>query len=105
MAFFSLLLKCHFGISIGMETFASALINALGGTAQVAELSDAPMSTIHNMRRCLTGSRLNHLRRIAAMEGLAERVDEVARQHGVELPPLARRIAGRDQHHSQVDAA
>lgn len=46
------------------------------------------MSTVHNMRRRLTDSRLNHLRRIAEAEGLSDLVYELARQHGVVLRPL-----------------
>lgn len=72
-----------------MDLFASALIDALGGTAKVASLAEAPMSTVHNMRRRLTRSRLNHLRRIAAAEGLSREVIDLARAHGVALEPLA----------------
>ena len=71
-----------------MDPFASALIDRLGGTARVASLADAPMSTVHNMRRRLTVSRLNHLRRIASDIGLADEVENLARQHGMELSPI-----------------
>lgn len=69
-----------------MDRFASALIDALGGTAKVAELMHAPISTVHNMRtRRLTESRLNHLRRIAQDSTPPVDVAEIAATHGVEL--------------------
>ncbi|GAA4220210.1 hypothetical protein GCM10022253_23840 [Sphingomonas endophytica] len=71
-----------------MSTFASALIDALGGTAKVASLAETPMSTVHNMRRRLTESRLNHLRRIAEDAGLGSQVMALAADHGVMLKPL-----------------
>lgn len=69
-----------------MDRFASALIDALGGTAKVAELMHAPVSTVHNMRtRRLTDSRLNHLRRIAQDSVPPVNVTVLAAAHGVEL--------------------
>lgn len=85
-----------------MSTFASALIDALGGTAKVASLAEAPMSTVHNMRRRLTDSRLNHLRRIAKDEGLEARVADLAAVHGVPLKPLG--AEGGNECHASVDA-
>jgi hypothetical protein len=69
-----------------MDRFASALIDALGGTAKVADLMHAPISTVHNMRtRRLTESRLNHLRRIAQDCAPPVDVAALASIHGVEL--------------------
>jgi len=69
-----------------MDQFASAVIDALGGTAKVAELMHAPVSTVHNMRtRRLTASRLNHLRRIAQDQVPPVNVALIAAEHGVEL--------------------
>ena len=69
-----------------MDRFASALIDALGGTVKVAELMHAPISTVHNMRtRRLTESRLNHLRRIAQDSIPPVDVAKIAASHCVEL--------------------
>ncbi len=81
-----------------MQTFASELINLLGGTTKVARLAEAPGSTVNNMRKRLTASRLNHLRRIAEAEGLAVQVAELALHHGVVLRPL--RGDGADEVHA-----
>jgi hypothetical protein len=73
-----------------MDKFAAALIDALGGTTEVARFMSAPVSTVHNMRtKRLTGSRLNHLRRIARDERPSLDVAALASDHGFELPPIA----------------
>lgn len=72
-----------------METFASALIDALGGTTRTAELMNAPLSTVHNMRtRKLTGSRLDHLRRIARDMQPPVDVSAIAARFDIELDPI-----------------
>ena len=72
-----------------MDQFASALIDALGGTTKTATLMEAPISTVHNMRtRKLTGSRLNHLRRIAQNVEPPVDVAALADRFGVELEPI-----------------
>jgi hypothetical protein len=46
-----------------METAASILIDALGGTTAVARMTDAPVSTVHSWRKNgIPRSRLAHLR-------------------------------------------
>jgi len=83
-----------------MDRFASALIDALGGTARVAELMHAPLSTVHNMRtRRLTDSRLNHLRRIAQDSAPPVDVASLAATHGVELrsiEPMPAQSSGKN---------
>lgn len=69
-----------------MDKFACALIDALGGTAKVAQAMNAPASTVSNMRSNLTGSRLNHLRRIARQDHPSLDIEALAAEHGVELP-------------------
>lgn len=72
-----------------MDEFANALIDALGGTTKTAALMEAPLSTVHNMRtRKLTGSRLNHLRRIANDLEPPVDVPALAARFGVELEPI-----------------
>ncbi|WP_161773104.1 hypothetical protein [Sphingomonas sp. RIT328] len=72
-----------------MDTFPAALIDAMGGTTVVARLMNAPVSTVNNMRtRRVTGSRLNHLRRIALAEFPNLDVEAIAANHGVELPTM-----------------
>ena len=71
-----------------MDRFACALIDALGGTAKVAQAMHAPPTTVSNMRTNLTTSRLNHLRRIARQEHPSLDVEALAAANGVELPPI-----------------
>lgn len=53
-----------------MSTYADRLIDALGGTTEVAELVKAPTSTVHSWRRKgLSPSRLDHLKLAAAAAG------------------------------------
>lgn len=85
-----------------MDKFACALIDALGGTAKVAHAMNAPASTVSNMRSNLTGSRLNHLRRIARQDHPSLDVDALAAEHGVELPPIGSDIAPSSGTSSQI---
>jgi hypothetical protein len=71
-----------------MNGFACALIDALGGTAKVAQAMNAPPTTVSNMRSNLTPSRLNHLRRIARQDHPNLDVEALAAEYGVELPPI-----------------
>lgn len=92
-----------------MDRFASALIDALGGTAKVAELMHAPISTVHNMRtRRLTESRLNHLRRIAQDSVPPVNVTVLAAAYGVELrsiePASVQSSGNADANSPQVPA-
>ena len=67
-----------------MSTFADALIDAMGGTTKVSVFTKAPLSTVHSWRtKGLTGSRLDHLRRVIATERLDVDVPALARAHGV----------------------
>ena len=73
-----------------MDDFACALIDALGGTTETARLMNAPVSTVQNMKsRKLTGSRLDHLRRIAQDRDPPLDVDAIAARFDVELPPIS----------------
>jgi hypothetical protein len=86
-----------------MDRFASALIDALGGTAKVADLMHAPVSTVHNMRtRRLTDSRLNHLRRIAQDYVPPVDVSALAAAHGIELRSIDPAL---DQSSGKIDAS
>jgi hypothetical protein len=74
----------------GMDDFANALIDALGGTTAVANRARTGVSTVHHWRRSgLSPSRLDHLRRIAQDECPSVNVNLIAAEHGVELPPIA----------------
>lgn len=89
MAFYALREQCHFGMLMVMDSFATALIDALGGTTAVANRARTGVSTVHHWRRAgLSASRLDHLRRIAQDELPLVDVDAIAAQHGVELPPI-----------------
>ena len=86
-ATFLLQLRCHFGMYAVMDAFANELIDAMGGTQEVATLALAPVRTIYNWRnRGLSPSRLDHLRRIAQDDLPTVDVEAIARRHGVELP-------------------
>jgi hypothetical protein len=72
-----------------MDSFANALIDALGGTTAVANRARTGVSTVHHWRRTgLSASRLDHLRRIAQDELPSVNVEAIAAEHGVELPPI-----------------
>lgn len=93
-AFLGLFGKCHFGITRAMDSFANALIDALGGTTAVANRARTGVSTVHHWRRNgLSASRLDHLRRIAQDELPAVNVEVIAAQHGVHLPTIGETIA------------
>lgn len=54
-----------------METFASKVIDALGGTTAVSRLTEAPPSTVHSWRSIgIPKSRLAHLKLLATTEGV-----------------------------------
>jgi len=72
-----------------MNCFASSLIDALGGTTVVAEMSEMSKSTVHRMRSQPTVSRINHLRRVAHMERPSVDVAAIAVEHGFKLAPIA----------------
>ena len=76
-----------------MNGFACALIDALGGTAKVAQAMHAAPTTVSNMRSNLTTSRLNHLRRIARQDHPDLDVEGLAAKYGVELPPINSTVA------------
>lgn len=51
-------------------TYANQVIDALGGTSEVARLAEAPTSTVHSWRKIgIPPSRLAHLKLIAAQLG------------------------------------
>ena len=54
-------------ISYGMDnTYANAVIDALGGTTAVASLMNAPVSTVHTWRKKgIPASRMAHIRLLA----------------------------------------
>lgn len=59
-----------------METPASRLIDALGGTTAVARLVESPTSTVHSWRKNgIPNSRLHHLRLAAKAKKLKVNVD------------------------------
>jgi hypothetical protein len=77
-----------------MDAFASALIDAMKGTSNVARLAKAPITTVHNWRRAgLAPSRLDHLRRIARDEFPGVDVAAIAAAHGVSLDDEAEHTA------------
>lgn len=54
-----------------METFADQVIDALGGTSEVARLIEAPTSTVHSWRKIgIPPSRLAHLKLVASHKGV-----------------------------------
>lgn len=73
-----------------MDEFACALIKALGGATATARMMSAPVTTVQNMKRRLTPSRLDHLRRIAEHVEPPVNVEAIAEKHGVDLPPIVR---------------
>ena len=51
-------------------TYADQVIDALGGTTEVARLIEAPTSTVHSWRKIgIPPSRLAHLKLVAAQLG------------------------------------
>jgi hypothetical protein len=54
-----------------MDTYADRVIDALGGTSEVARAIEAPTSTVHSWRKIgIPSSRLAHLRLIAKHQGI-----------------------------------
>lgn len=72
-----------------MSTFSDALIDAMGGTTKVSELTDAPPSTVQSWRKKLTRSRLNHLRRVIETEQLDIDVSALALRFDVVIEGVA----------------
>jgi len=63
-----------------MNTAASELIDALGGTSAVSRMTKAPTSTVHSWRKNgIPASRMDHLR-LAAKEA------------GVEMPAVGEQV-------------
>lgn len=80
-----------------MNTFADALIDAMGGTTKVAGFTKAPVTTVHAWRsRKLTAARLDHLRRVIATERLDVDVPALARRHGVTIGEASGEHGGDD---------
>lgn len=53
-------------------TYADEVINALGGTTKVANLIEAPASTVHSWRTIgIPKSRLAHLKLVAQTKGVS----------------------------------
>lgn len=62
-----------------METPASKLIDAFGGTSATAKLAGLPISTVHSWRKNgIPQSRLSHLRLVAKIEKPAVAFDALA---------------------------
>jgi hypothetical protein len=54
-----------------MQTFADQVIDALGGTSEVARATEAPTSTVHSWRKIgIPSSRLAHLKLLAKDRGI-----------------------------------
>jgi hypothetical protein len=54
-----------------MSTYADIVIDALGGTSEVARLIEAPTSTVHSWRSIgIPKSRLAHLRLVALQKAI-----------------------------------
>lgn len=52
-------------------TYADQMIDALGGTTEVARAIEAPTSTVHSWRKNgIPSSRLAHLRLLAEVKGI-----------------------------------
>lgn len=55
-----------------LDTFATEVIDTLGGTSAVAKLIEAPISTVHSWRKIgIPASRLAHLKMVADQKGIA----------------------------------
>jgi hypothetical protein len=58
-------------IRSGMDTFATAVIDALGGTTAVSRATDAPPTTVQSWKKNgIPASRLAHLRLVAKDKGI-----------------------------------
>lgn len=52
-------------------TYADQVLDALGGTTEVARMIEAPTSTVHSWRRIgIPASRLAHLKLVASQQGV-----------------------------------
>jgi hypothetical protein len=59
-------------VGAAMKTYASQVIDSLGGTSAVAKAIEAPISTVHSWRTIgIPKSRMAHLRLLAQMQGVA----------------------------------
>lgn len=75
-----------------MDTPASKLIDAFGGTSKTAQIAGLPISTVHSWRRNgIPQSRLSHLGLVVKSEGLPIDFDSLA--VGVTPPPKPRKPA------------
>lgn len=52
-----------------MKALSEEIIEDFGGLVKLADLVEAPTSTVNSWRRKITDSRLNHLRLAAAVAG------------------------------------
>lgn len=88
-----------------MIEFTNAVIDALGGTTATAQRAKTGVSTVHHWRaKGLSPSRLDHLRRIAQDECPSVDMDGLARQFGVELPPIDLGVTPSSGKPAQVSA-
>ena len=80
----------------GMDTPASKLIDAFGGTSATARIAGLPVSTVHSWRRNgIPQSRLSHLGLVARSEKLA--IDFEALSVGVTPAEHSRKPAAMKQ--------
>ena len=65
---------------VGMDTPASQLIDAFGGTSKTARIAGLPISTVHSWRRNgIPQSRLSHLGLVAQTEKLPINFEALSR--------------------------
>lgn len=77
-----------------METNASKLIDAFGGTSATAKIAGLPISTVHSWRKNgIPRSRLSHLRLVAVSSDLP-----------IDFDALAVRVTPEDVAREQVAA-
>lgn len=62
---------CDYRMVLRMDTHATAIIDALGGTSEVARDIEAPPSTVQSWKKIgIPQSRLAHLRLLAQSKGV-----------------------------------
>lgn len=77
-----------------MDTPASKLIDAFGGTSKTAKLAGLPISTVHSWRKNgIPQSRLSHLRLVAKIEKPDVQFDTLA--IGVTPDEMPRPVEGQ----------
>lgn len=55
-----------------MKSYADRIVDAMGGTSAVAQMSKTPTSTVHSWRKNgIPDARLDHLKLVADREGLS----------------------------------